>query len=151
MGTAWANTLTLGVDANIERMASQSHYYYKFSELLPILIMQLSGAVTRRTYGTSDMSGTCLWRCAWTTLTLIGLTSRPKNQQFHSRSPASLRWEFIEGLTGRVSAGLGWRAPLTFFELDHGLLDNGSTLALPSWRKPKERVALSPSTGRNGR
>lgn len=48
---------------------------------------------------------------------------------------ASLRWAFTDELTGRLSAGLGWRAPLTFFELDHGLLNDGFDIGVTELEK----------------
>lgn len=34
-----------------------------------------------------------------------------------------LRWMHTDSWTSRLSAGRGWRAPLSFFETDHGILD----------------------------
>jgi len=48
---------------------------------------------------------------------------------------ANFVWEFFEGLTGRLSAGEGWRSPLTFFELDHGLLNNGFDVGVTELEK----------------
>ena len=45
-GTAGAHTLTLGVDANVEMMASQSIYYYQTLESLRILTTRFSEGVT---------------------------------------------------------------------------------------------------------
>lgn len=36
-----------------------------------------------------------------------------------------LKWRHSDALTSRFSAGRGYRAPLSFFESDHGLLDAG--------------------------
>ncbi len=38
-------------------------------------------------------------------------------------------------LTSRLSAGMGYRAPLTFFESEHGLLDNGFGIAITELEK----------------
>lgn len=38
---------------------------------------------------------------------------------------ALLKWRHTEQLTSRFSVGRGYRAPLSFFESDHGLLDAG--------------------------
>ena len=40
-------------------------------------------------------------------------------------------------LTSRFSAGMGYRAPLTFFESEHGLLDNGFGMAITELEKSK--------------
>lgn len=36
-----------------------------------------------------------------------------------------LKWGHSENLTSRLGAGVGYRAPLTFFESEHGILDDG--------------------------
>jgi len=36
-----------------------------------------------------------------------------------------VRWDHNDAWTSRFSAGQGYRAPLTFFESEHGILDNG--------------------------
>lgn len=40
-------------------------------------------------------------------------------------------------LTSRLSAGMGYRAPLTFFESEHGLLDSGFDMAITELEKSK--------------
>lgn len=40
-------------------------------------------------------------------------------------------------LTSRLSAGIGYRAPLTFFESEHGMLDNGFDIAISEIEKSK--------------
>lgn len=40
-------------------------------------------------------------------------------------------------LTSRLSAGIGYRAPLTFFESEHGMLDNGFDIAISELEKSK--------------
>lgn len=40
------------------------------------------------------------------------------------------RHNHTNDLTSRLSAGMGYRAPLTFFESEHGLLDNGFDMAI---------------------
>lgn len=36
-----------------------------------------------------------------------------------------LRWNHSKTTTSRIAAGVGYRAPLTFFESEHGILDDG--------------------------
>jgi outer membrane cobalamin receptor len=136
MGTAWANTLTLGVDANIERMASQSHYYYQVLGITPDSYnATFGGGYAQDVWNFGHERDLSL------ALRLddidVNWINKPgqKINNFIAAPRASLRWEFIEGLTGRVSAGLGWRAPLTFFELDHGLLDNGFDIGVTKLEK----------------
>ncbi len=36
-----------------------------------------------------------------------------------------IKWDHNDNLTSRISAGMGYRAPLTFFESEHGILEDG--------------------------
>lgn len=45
------------------------------------------------------------------------------------------RHNHTNDLTSRLSAGMGYRAPLTFFESEHGLLDNGFDMAISELEK----------------
>jgi len=47
------------------------------------------------------------------------------------------RHNHTNDLTSRFSAGMGYRAPLTFFESEHGLLDNGFGMAITELEKSK--------------
>lgn len=125
-GTAGANTVTLGIDGNAERMASQSYYYYDSLHITPDSYYSNFGGA----YG-QDVLNFGHERDLSVALRLddieVNWFDKPgsKIDNFIAAPRASLRWEFVEGLTGRLSAGLGWRPPLTWFELDHGLLNNG--------------------------
>lgn len=41
-----------------------------------------------------------------------------------------IRWAHAESWTSRLALGQGYRAPLTFFESEHGILDDGFALAV---------------------
>ncbi|MFZ3052651.1 MAG: TonB-dependent receptor [Sulfuricurvum sp.] len=47
------------------------------------------------------------------------------------------RHNHTNDLTSRLSAGMGYRAPLTFFESEHGLLDSGFDMAITELEKSK--------------
>ncbi|MGZ5208791.1 MAG: TonB-dependent receptor plug domain-containing protein, partial [Sulfuricurvum sp.] len=47
------------------------------------------------------------------------------------------RHNHTNDLTSRLSAGMGYRAPLTFFESEHGLLDNGFGMAITELEKSR--------------
>ncbi|MFZ2889389.1 TonB-dependent receptor plug domain-containing protein [Sulfuricurvum sp.] len=47
------------------------------------------------------------------------------------------RHNHTNNLTSRLSAGMGYRSPLTFFESEHGLLDNGFDMAITELEKSK--------------
>ncbi len=125
-GMAGPNTVTLGIDGNAERMASQSYYYYDSLHITPDSYYSNFGGA----YG-QDVVNFGHQRDLSVALRLddieVNWFDKPgsKIDNFIAAPRASLRWEFVEGLTGRLSAGLGWRPPLTFFELDHGLLNDG--------------------------
>ena len=120
------HTLTLGVDANSEEMASQSVYYYQELGIIPDSYNTIfGGGYVQDTWSFGherDLSLALRMDDIY-----VDWVDKPNSEirNFIAAPRASLRWEFTEELTGRLSAGLGWRAPLTFFELDHGLLNNG--------------------------
>lgn len=59
------------------------------------------------------------------------------------------RHNHTPSLTSRLSAGIGYRSPLTFFESEHGLLDNGFDMAITELEKSKGvSYALSFDTNR---
>ncbi|HTY23161.1 MAG TPA: TonB-dependent receptor, partial [Desulfomonilaceae bacterium] len=135
-GTAGGHTLTLGVDGNSERMASQSIYYYQQLGIIPDSYNTIYGGGY-----VQDVWNFGHERDLSVALRMddidVNWVDKPNSEihNFIAAPRASLRWEFIEGLTGRLSAGLGWRAPLTFFEMDHGLLDNGFDIAVDKLEK----------------
>lgn len=47
------------------------------------------------------------------------------------------RHNHTNDLTSRLSAGMGYRAPLTFFESEHGLLDSGFGMAITELEKSR--------------
>jgi len=46
-----------------------------------------------------------------------------------------VRWDHNDKFTSRFSAGQGYRAPLTFFESEHGILDDGFGIAIDNLEK----------------
>lgn len=46
-----------------------------------------------------------------------------------------LKWKHTDALTSRFAAGIGYRAPLTFFESEHGLLDDGFDINISDLEK----------------
>ncbi|HTY01409.1 MAG TPA: TonB-dependent receptor [Bacteroidota bacterium] len=135
-GSAGDHTLTLGVDGNSERMASQSIYYYQKLGITPDSYNTIFGGGY-----VQDVWNFGHERDLSLALRMddidVNWVDKPNSEihNFIAAPRVSLRWEFLEGLTGRLSAGLGWRAPLTFFEMDHGLLDNGFDIAVDKLEK----------------
>jgi outer membrane receptor for ferrienterochelin and colicin len=50
---------------------------------------------------------------------------------------AHLRYHHNDYMTSRLSGGIGYRSPLTFFESEHGLLDNGFAVDISKIEKSK--------------
>jgi len=133
---AGAHTITLGADANSEKMNSQSVVFYQQLGITPDSY--------ENTYGGGYVQDT--WNFGPERDLSIAVRAdnihvdwidKPGSaiNNFIVAPRASLRWEFTEGLTGRLSAGTGWRAPLTFFELDHGLLNDGFDIGVTELEK----------------
>jgi outer membrane receptor protein involved in Fe transport len=133
---AGPHTITLGVDVNTENMKSQSQYYY------------VELGITPDSYNSSYGGG--YLQDVWNFGTERDLSVAVRADRIHIdwidkpnsainkfivAPRASFRWQFTEDLTGRLSAGVGWRAPLTFFELDHGLLDDGFDIGVTELEK----------------
>ena len=137
-GRAGANTITLGLDGTSDQMASQSIHYYQVLGITPDSYHSMVGGGYLQ-----DVWNLGLERDLSAALRLdqihVNWVDKPGAtiDNFIAAPRASLRWEFADGVTGRLSAGLGWRAPITFFELDHGLLDNGFDIGVNKLERAK--------------
>jgi len=133
---AGAHTITVGGDFNSEKMTSQSVYYYQQLEITPDSYKSAYGGVYLQdvlNFGHErDLS--IAVRADQIHVNWIYKPNSTINN-FIVAPRASFRWEFNEDLTLRLSAGLGWRAPLTFFELDHGLLNDGFDIGVTQLEK----------------
>ncbi len=133
---AGAHTLTLGGDVNTENMKSQSKYYYQELGIIPDSYNNFYGGGYIQdvwNFGIErDLSVAVLADDI-----NINWIDKPNSaiNNFIVAPRASFRWRFTEDLTGRLSAGLGWRTPTTFFELDHGLLDDGFDIGVTELEK----------------
>lgn len=130
------HTITIGADVNTESMNSQSVYYYQELGITPdSYVNTYGGGYAQDTWNFGNERDLSVALRADNIY--VNWVDKPNSAitNFIAAPRASLRWEFTEGLTGRLSAGLGWRAPLTFFELDHGLLDNGFDIGVTELEK----------------
>jgi len=133
---AGAHTITLGGDFNSETLRSQSYAFYT--------VLGITPDSYNSHYGGGYVQD------AWTfgherELDVAvraddiydNWIDKPNSviNKFIVAPRANFVWEFFEGLTGRLSAGEGWRSPLTFFELDHGLLNNGFDVGVTELEK----------------
>ena len=131
-----AHTISVGGDFNSENMTSQSKYYYQELGIIPDSYRSAYGGAYLQdvlNFGHErDLS-----IAVRADQIYIDWIDKPNStiNNFIVAPRASLRWEFNEDLTGRLSAGLGWRSPLTFFELDHGLLNDGFDIGVTELEK----------------
>ena len=125
--SAGSHTATIGMDGSWEGMKSNSHHYYEDLGMARDDFDALFlGAYAQDVWNLGpqrDLSVAVRLDKARVDWTAKG--SDPQIDDLLASPRASLRWRFTDGLVGRLSAGQGWRAPLTFFESDHGLLDDG--------------------------
>jgi outer membrane receptor for ferrienterochelin and colicins len=56
--------------------------------------------------------------------------SRHEVDQYVLVPRVNVRWNHAENWTSRLALGQGYRAPLTFFESEHGILDDGFAVAV---------------------
>lgn len=137
---AGAHTITLGGDFNSENMNSQSRAFYS----PPPIGLGVIPDSYRNNYGGGYVQD--VWNfgnqrdlsvAVRADDIYVDWVDKPNSAitNFIVAPRASLRWAFTDELTGRLSAGLGWRAPLTFFELDHGLLNDGFDIGVTELEK----------------
>lgn len=154
-GAVGDHTLTAGANLKRETLDSKSRVFYDENGLTPDSFEAWFGGV----YGQGvlalghDRDLSLAVRADKAQVDWIFQGSEPEVEEIVVSPRAHLRWEFLEGLTGRLSGGLGWRAPLTFFESDHGLVEDGFDVdieqierawgagAVLSWDRPRWSVS----------
>lgn len=125
--------LTYGVDAKIETARSQSQKFFvtdgrakdDFDYTALGLYAQDSWVIDPKNELTFALRGAKLttdWRDQ----------KEKGNEIDETLLVPRLHWRHnhTNEITSRLSAGMGYRAPLTFFESEHGLLDNGFAVAI---------------------
>ena len=130
------HTLTLGGDVNTESMNSQSVVFYQQLGITPDSYDNYyGGGYVQDVWNFGHERDLSV--AVRADRIYVDWVDKPNSaiNNFIVAPRASFRWEFTEGLTGRLSAGLGWRAPLTFFELDHGLLNDGFDIGVTELEK----------------
>ena len=130
------HTLTLGGDVNTESMNSQSVVFYQQLGITPDSYNNYyGGGYVQDVWNFGHERDLSV--AVRADRIYVDWVDKPNSaiNNFIVAPRASFRWEFTEGLTARLSAGLGWRAPLTFFELDHGLLNDGFDIGVTELEK----------------
>ncbi len=132
-----AHLLTMGVDGRSEKMRSSSYKLKEIQAADPAVsgdsFDQCSlGAYLQDNWVISD-NIELQWalRLDKVEADFIEKTAQSNEIERTLLSPrANLRWDHSERWTSRLSAGQGYRAPLTFFESDHGILEDGFEIAV---------------------
>ena len=131
-----AHTITLGGDYNTETLRSQSYYYYT--------LLGITSDSYNSYYGGAYVQDA--WDLGHDRELDIAVRAdkihdnwidKPNStiNKFIVAPRVNFKWGFTEDLTLRLSGGLGWRSPLTFFELDHGLLNDGFDIGVTELEK----------------
>ena len=130
------HTFTVGGNFNSENMNSQSVYYYQQLGITPDSYKSYYGGgyIQDVLNLGHDRDLSLAVRADQIHINWIDKPNSSINN-FVVAPRASFRWGFTEDLTLRLSGGLGWRSPLTFFELDHGLLNNGFDIGVTELEK----------------
>lgn len=133
---AGAHTITLGGDFNSETLRSQSYAFYTVLGITPDSYdSHYGGGYIQDAWSFGHERE--LDVAVRADDIYANWIDKPNSaiSKFIVAPRANFVWEFFEGLTGRLSAGEGWRAPLTFFELDHGLLNDGFDVGVTELEK----------------
>lgn len=132
--------LTYGTDAKIETARSQSKVYFEtqgrdkddFDYTALGVYAQDAWMIDASNELTLALRGTKIttdWRAKTAQKNEIDKTLLVP--RFH------FRHNHTDALTSRLSAGMGYRSPLTFFESEHGLLNSGFDMAITQLEKSR--------------
>ena len=130
--------LTYGVDAKVEQARSESNYYY----------VQKGMKKDDFDYGAYGVYGQDAWTLTDADQLTIALRGEKITTNWLAQTakgneiddfllvPRLLyRHDHTSYLTSRLSWGMGYRSPLSFFESEHGFLDNGFGMNINSVEK----------------
>ncbi len=119
--------VTLGSDIRLEQLHSRSHRYYTILGVAKDNFDYFSpGGYLQDTWTPTDnieISAAGRLNYIEVHWTSIGTEKQIKRVVVVPRVHA--KWIHTPELTSRLSYGMGYRAPLTFFESEHGILNNG--------------------------
>lgn len=132
--------LTYGTDAKIETARSESVAYYDVQHRLKDDFDYAAFGLYAQDDWTIDSSNELTLALRGAKITTDWLAQRAQGNEIDTTLlvPRLLfRHNHTDSLTSRLSAGIGYRSPLTFFESEHGLLDNGFDTAITQLEKSK--------------
>lgn len=133
-----AQTITLGGDFNTENLRSQSYAFYTVLGITPDSYNSYyGGGYVQDAWKFGNEYERELDVAVRADEINDDWVDKPNStiSKFIAAPRVNFVWEFNESLTGRLSAGEGWRSPLTFFELDHGLLNDGFDIGVTELEK----------------
>lgn len=123
--------LTLGVDTRYQKMKAKSHAFFSSEDEGGLGLSKDSFDFTSYGLYAQDI---------WNLTDALELSTAirfdklnvdwtdkagTEIDKFVASPRVHLRWNHNDHLTSRISAGTGYRAPLTFFESEHGVLEDG--------------------------
>lgn len=120
--------LTYGADAKVETARSESNYYYVQNGMQKDdFDYKAFGIYVQDAWTIDDINQlTVALRGEKITTNWLGETTKGNEIDDTMLVPRLLfRHDHTQELTSRLSWGIGYRSPLTFFESEHGLLDDG--------------------------
>jgi outer membrane receptor for ferrienterochelin and colicins len=124
------NLLTVGLDARHEILRSQSYAYFVAPSDPPgtdSFNFMSAGAYAQNTWTRSEtFELSTVLRLDRVAVDWLGQTDKGNEvDQFVLVPRLHLRWNLSPQWVSRFSLGQGYRAPLTFFESEHGILNDG--------------------------
>jgi len=119
--------ITLGSDVRVEQLHSRSHRYYTVLGVARDNFDYLSpGAYLQDTWTPTDnLEVSAAGRLNYIKVDWTNIGTGDEIKRVVVVPRLHVKWQHLPELTSRISAGMGYRAPLTFFESEHGILDNG--------------------------
>ena len=130
--------LTYGADVKLETMESESYQAYIIDGLAKDNFDYSSYALyLQDTWNINDKTELSLaLRAAKITTDFTAQTAKGNEIDETVVVPRlHLRYNHNEYLTSRLSAGMGYRSPLTFFESEHGIIESGFAVVVSELEK----------------
>lgn len=129
---------TYGVDLKNEKMRSASTFFTTSADSDAFDYRSLGLYVQDRWAVTPKTEIAMALRGVKVTTNWLGQTTKNNEVDETLVLPrVHIRHDHSASLTSRLSAGMGYRAPLTFFESEHGLVDNGFSVEVNKLEKSK--------------
>jgi outer membrane receptor for ferrienterochelin and colicins len=117
--------LTYGVDTKVEQMRSHSYKYYVMDHRPTDDFNYIETSLYGQDDWTIDEKNELIFALRGTHIEANWLSLPNKLDKTVLAPRLLFKHHHTDALTSRFSAGMGYRTPLSFFESDHGILDNG--------------------------